>query len=234
MATMTAYVNLCAVDGCNKTPHGRSRYCAMHHYHDHSHGHPEQNAIHNYLKEPVHRLETWAKTHEGRRAIEAAQEHYERLAQAKVREASDDYREMMRSGIKLSNPRHEACEIIAQTYETKDIRKTVVQLLAMGVLLEETPQSFKSDRAFLYEATQVFMRGSAARAQYRYRKYEGKRVAVTRYLRRKTRHELGSWLTREMVYLGVMIARQWQKSVAEEKQSRNKVYAAIRGETVTT
>lgn len=229
MTKMTTYVIPCAVEGCHKTPHGRSRYCAMHHYRDHSHGHPEQIAIYPYLKEPMDRLDLWAKTHEGRKAIEAAQNHYERLAKAKVHEASEDYREMVRTGIKHSSPRHEACEIIAETYQTKDPGKTVLELLAMGILLDETPQSFKSDQSFLYEATQVFMRGSTARAKYRYRRHEGRRVAVTRYLRRKTRQELGSWLTREVIYFGVMIARQWAKNIREDKQRRAEVVAAVMG-----
>jgi hypothetical protein len=204
----------------------------MHHYRDHSHGHPEQTSIHQYLKEPIERLERWAKnTHEGRETIEAAQDHYERLAEAKVREASEDYRQMVATGIRYSSPRHETCEIIAQTYQTKDVRKTVLQLLALGIMLEETPQSFKSDRAFLYQTTQVYMRGSTARAQYRFRRYEGRRVAVTRYLKRKTRTELGNWLTREIVYFGVLIYRQWMKTKREDKEQRDKVIAAIRAST---
>lgn len=172
----------------------------------------------------------WGRTPEGRKAIDAATAHYVKLAELKLAEWQDDYDRMVRTGIKHSSPHHEATELIAHTYQSKDPRKTVMQLLALGILLEEGPGSFKSDQAFLFEATHVFLRGSAARAEYKYREYKGGRVAVTRYLRKKTRHALGTFLTREIVWLGVLLHREWQRKTADEKKAKADLIAAFKGE----
>lgn len=231
---MTRYVSPCAIDGCSRRTHGRSPYCALHHYRDYSHGHPEQEPVFSRLKEPMQRLSKWGKTPEGRKAIDAAVAHYVKLAEFKLAEWQDDYDRMVRTGVQHKSPYHETTELVAQTYQSKDHRKTVMQLLALGILLEEGPASFKSDTAFLFEATHVFLRGSAARTQYKYREYKGGRVAVTRYLRKKTRKALGEFITREIVWLGVLMHREWQRKGAAEKKAKAELIAAIKGEASAT
>jgi hypothetical protein len=108
-----------------------------------------------------------------------------------------------------------------------------MEQLALGILLEESPGMFRNDTAFLFATTHTFMRRSAAKLKYRFRPRQGKAIATTRYISRRTRRELGNWLTRELVYFGVTMYRQWQRDAAEEKQGRNKVIAAIRGETTS-
>ena len=234
MTNMSRYVPPCPVEGCNRNTHGRSRYCAKHEYRDHSHGHPLQLPMTLKIKEPVQRLRRWGKTPEGKRVIDIATEHYTHLAERKQEEASAAYREMLNTGIKIDRPYNQATEIISEVAASKDHRKTVIELMALGILLEETPQSFKSDRAILCEATHVFIRGSTARASYRYYAKRGTRIAVTRYLRRETRNELGRWLMTEMVTFGVALYRQWMKAAAEQKMQKNKVYAAIAASTETS
>ena len=228
---MVRYSNPCAVDGCHGRPHGRSPLCAKHHYRLISHGDALQEPIFPKLSEPVARLNKWGKSVDGKRAIDAAVAQYVRLAELKLQEWQSDYAEMVRTGILHSSPHHETTELVANTYQTKDTRKTVVQLLALGILLEEGPQSFRSDAAFLCEATHVFLRGSAARMQYKYRENDGRRKAITRYLRKKTRLELGRFLTREIVWLGVLIHREWTRKGADEKKAKDELIAAIRGDT---
>ncbi len=233
MTTMIRYVSPCAVDGCSRKVHGRSPYCSHHHYRDYAHGHPLQEPIFSYLREPLERLSKWEKTTEGRRAIEAAVSHYVDLAESKLSEWQDDYDRMVRTGVKFNSPHREATEIIAQTYQSKDPRKTVMQLLALGILLEEGEGSFKSDTAFLYEATHVFMRGSAAKAKFKYRASRGGRVAMTRYLRKKTRQALGEFLVQEIVWLGVLMYREWGRKAATDAKAKVALIAAIKGETVS-
>lgn len=182
----------------------------------------------------MQRLTRWSKTPDGKRAIDAAVTHFLKLAELKLAEWQDDYDQMVRTGIQHKSPYHETTELVAQTYQSKDPRKTVMQLLALGILLEEGPHSFRSDLAFLFEATHVFLRGSAARAEYRYREYRGGRVAVTRYLKKRTRKALGEFLTREIVWLGVLMHREWQRKGTEEKKMKAELVAAIKGEAVAS
>ncbi len=230
MTTMHNHTHLCVASGCHSPIKGRSRFCAKHMHRDQAHGHEQQQPVTSaYLKEPIQRLERWYKTHEGRLAIDAAIDHYVRIAERKASEYSEDIREMMRSGIKHSSPYYQTTQFIAEVYGSKDPRRTVMEMLAFGILAEESPGMFRSDRAFLFQTTHTFMRRSAAKQKFRFRATHGRAVASTKYISRRTREELGRWLTREVVYFGVLIYRQWQKGVAEDKQQRAKVISAVTG-----
>jgi hypothetical protein len=229
---MTHYADLCVASGCTSKAKNYSRFCAKHQHREQAWGHEQQQPITSvHLRDPIARLERWAKTHEGKKAIDAAVDHYVQMAERRAREYSDDLREMMKTGIKYSTPHHQTTQFIAEVYASKDPRKTVMEQLALGVLLEESPQMFRNDTAFLFATTHTFMRRSAAKQKYRFRPKQGRAIAPTKYLSRKTRQELGRWLTREIVYLGVTIYRRWQREATEEKRQRDKVFAAMRGQT---
>ena len=227
---MIPYADLCTASGCTKKAKGYSKHCAKHQHREQAWGHELQEPISStHLKEPVQRLERWYRTSEGKKVIDAAIEHFVKMAERRASEYSDDLREMLKTGIKYSTPHHQTTQFIAEVFASKDPKRTVVELLALGLLLEESPGMFRNDTAFLFATTHTFMRRSAAKTKYRFRPRQGRAIASTRYISRRTRRELGNWLTREVVYFGVMIYRQWQKATAEEKQGRNNVYAAIRG-----
>ena len=87
----------------------------------------------------------------------------------------------------------------------------MVQLLAHTVLLEETPQYFRSDEAFLCETTHAYLRGSTARAARKFRSFAARPIAVTRYIKKKDMLELGRWLCHKVIYFGVVMFRNWSK-----------------------
>ena len=232
---MIPHSDLCFANGCTKKAKGYSRFCTKHVHREQAHGHELQEPITSvHLRDPLDRLYRWMRTSEGKTAVDAAVEHYVSLAERKASEYSDDIRDMMKTGIQWETPVYQARELIAETYQSKNPRKTVVELLALGLLLEESPMMFRSDRAFLCQATHVFLRGSAARTKYKFRRNQGRPIATTRHINRKVREELGRWLTKEFVFLGVLIYRQWQKKAAEEKRQREKVISAVRGEAPAT
>ena len=101
--------------------------------------------------------------------------------------------------------------MITETLHSKEPRKTVVQLLALTVLLEETPQYFRSDEAFLCETTHAYLRGSTARAARKFRSFAARPIAVTRYIKKKDMLELGRWLCHKVIYFGVVMFRNWSK-----------------------
>jgi hypothetical protein len=227
---MIPYADLCTASGCSKKAKGYSRHCAKHQHREQAWGHELQEPVDStQLKEPMQRLERWYRTHEGKLAIDAVIEHFVTMAERRSKEYSEDLREMMRTGIKYSTPHHQTTQFIAEVYQSKDAKRIVMEQLALGILLEESPGMFRNDTTFLFTTTHTFMRRSAAKLKYRFRPKQGKAVATTRYISRRTRRELGRWLTREIVYFGVMMYRQWQKDAAEDKQGRAKVTAAIRG-----
>lgn len=231
--SMIPYTSLCVASGCTKRTKGYSRFCTKHQHREQSHGHELQEPVTSvHLREPIERLMRWYKTHEGKTAIDAAVEHYKTLAERKVAEYGDDIHRMMETGIKHSSPYYQTTQFIAEVYQSKAPFKTVIELLAFGLLVEESPGMFRNDQAFLFQTTHAYMRRSAAKQKFRFRATHGRAVATTKYLSRKTRTELGRWLTREVVYFGVLIYRQWQKGAAEDKQQRAKVVAAVTGATV--
>jgi hypothetical protein len=232
---MIPYADLCTASGCMKKAKNYSRFCAKHQHREQAWGHELQETITSvHLRDPIQRLERWYRTHEGKRAIDAAVDHYVTMAERRAKEYSDDLREMMKTGLKWSTPHHQTTQFIAEVYASKDPKKTVMEQLALGILLEETPQMFRNDTAFLFATTHTFMRRSAAKQKYRFRPKQGRAIASTKYISRRTRAELGRWLTREIVYFGVTIYRQWQREATEDKQQRNKVFAAIRGEATAS
>jgi hypothetical protein len=231
---MIPYGQLCVASHCNSKAKNYSRFCAKHQHREQAHGHELQECITSvHLRDPMQRLERWYRTHEGKKAIDSVIDHFVTLAERRAKEYSADLREMMRTGIKYSTPHHQTTQIIAEVYGSKDHRRIVMEQLALGILLEESPQMFRNDTAFLFTTTHTFLRRSAAKTKFRFRPRQGRAIASTKYLSRRTRRELGTWLCREVVYFGVSMYRQWQREAAEEKQGRAKVYAAIRGETVS-
>jgi hypothetical protein len=155
------------------------------------------------------------------------------MAERRVTEHSTNLTDIMRTGIKWSSPYNQATQFIAEVYGSKDPHQTVMEQLALGLLVEESPGMFKNDTAFLFTTTHQFMRRSAAKSKFKFRSTHGRAIASTRYISRKTRQELGRWLTREIVFFGVLIYRQWTKGAAEEKRQRAKVTAAITGQAVS-
>ena len=231
MITMTKYTFPCDVDGCNRKTHGRSPLCSFHMHRLHAHGHALQEPIRTALKEPLHRILQWEKSPEGKAAVNAATSHYVKLGQFKLTEYLSDMEVMQTTGTKNTSYHHEATEIIAQTYQSKDHRQTVRELLAMGIMLEETPENFRSDLAALCEAGQTFMRGSMARHQAKFRPKVGRRVAVTRYVKRGTRAELGKYLMKNFVFLGVVMAREWTRKIKADQREKEALVAAMQGKT---
>ena len=229
---MSQYRTTCYASGCNKPTRNYSRFCHAHLQREQAWGHEHQEPITSvHLREPMQRLERWYKTtSEGKQAIDAAVDHYVSLAERKAKEYSADLREMMRTGIKISTPHRQATQLIAEVHASKDARKVVMEQMALAILLEESPGMFKNDRAFLFATTHTFMRRSAAKQKFRFRPSQGRAIASTKYLSRRTRTELGNWLTREVVYFGILIYRQWSRTAKEERTSRARVIAAIQRE----
>jgi hypothetical protein len=233
---MIPYADLCTASGCTSRAKNYARFCAKHQHREQAWGHELQQCISSvHLREPMQRLERWYRTtSEGKKTIDLAVEHYVTLAERKAKEYSADLREMMRTGIKISTPYRQTTHMIAEVYGSKDHRKTVMEQLALGILLEESPGMFKNDTAFKYATTHTFLRRSTAKTKFRFRAKQGRAIASTKYLSRRTRTELGNWLTREIVFFGVLIYRQWTKTKREDKEQRDKVIAAIRGDAVAT
>jgi hypothetical protein len=229
MVTMQQYIPTCVASGCHSKTSGRSRFCPLHKQRDQAHGSPYQEPLSiTNLREPLHRLEKWVKTSEGEKTLNRLVEHYVTAAEKRVREHKFNIDEMYRTGIQYSTPHNQVSHIIHDVYYSKDHRKTVLEMLAMGILWEESPGMFRSDRSYLCELTHIFMRRSKAKAKFKFRASHGRYIASTRYLNRDTRDTLGQWLARELAMFGVALYREWMREKHKEKKDREEIYEMIR------
>jgi hypothetical protein len=225
---MEPYRMPCAVDGCSKYPTGRNTYCPGHHHIATTRGHPEQPPVYQYLKPHIHRVTNWSKSPDGEKAMAEAVRMYERQCQSYRNQTADSHTLMHQTGVKNTSPQAAMAEIITAVSLAKDSRKTLIQLIAYGVMWNEDHRSFKSDTAALYEATNVYLRGSKAARRPHFNKTKGTIRTKEIYLRQPTRKALGQWLMQHWVVLGVTLSREWNRKLALELREKRELADLIK------
>ncbi len=227
MVEMVPYRPLCIVDGCPKHAHGRDKYCSQHLHRVNTHGHPEQLPVTLKLAPYKQQITLWTASADGMKAFNAIVASYEEAAKSFQRDAVAAHNEMMTTGIRHNTMHNQVAEIVSRTSRLKDSRKTVTQLLALGLMLEDQPRSFRSDTAIFFQAVNVFNEDANVRKKL-YSKQTGKIETVTRYGKKSARLHLGRWLMKNYVSLGIQLSRQWSKKLAQERREREELHSLIR------
>jgi hypothetical protein len=169
----------------------------------------------------------WTASADGMKAFNAIVASYEEAAKSFQRDAVAAHNEMMTTGIRHNTMHNQVAEIVSRTSRLKDSRKTVTQLLALGLMLEDQPRSFRSDTAIFFQAVNVFNEDANVRKKL-YSKQTGKIETVTRYGKKSARLHLGRWLMKNYVSLGIQLSRQWSKKLAQERREREELHSLIR------
>ena len=115
---------------------------------------------------------------------------------------------MYRTGIVHKTDGYLIAQYVPKVFAEKDPRKTVKEMIAMAILMEENEYLFKSDKAALHELTYVFFRDTSASRK----PIPGSRgvKAAPVYVNRRTRLVIGRWLLRNLIYYGLVLYRAWK------------------------
>lgn len=226
----------CPIPGCNKQTVGYHKYCSKHHWRHHVHGHPLQEPMTlSGLRPFLGQLKIYERTAEGRKAIDAVVDHYRKLALEQQAERLEDIRATERTGILHATPRYWMTRIVSEVFDSRDHRQTVLELLAMGLMLQDHGDvAFKSDRAYWFQLANVFMRNSSAVLKTRFDSKKGKIVSRRKSLNLRAKEACGRWLSQNIVIYGVMIARHWQSKDQSAREEHARIVSLIKGDPTTS
>jgi hypothetical protein len=225
---MSPHRPTCAVDGCTKHPTGYNSLCPGHNHTAALRGHPEQAPVYPHLKPHIQRVILWSKSPDGSKALDEAVRAYERQCSFIRRQTADSHVRMQETGVRNTSPQAAMEELITAVSIAKDSRKTLIQMIAFGVMWNEDLRSFKSDTAALYEATNTYLRGSYVNRRPHYNKTKGVIRTKQQYLRQPTRKALGQWLMQHWVILGITLSREWNRKLALELREKRELTDLIK------
>ena len=215
----------CAVTGCHSPPSGYSPLCERHKKALRRHGHPQQQGV------LVHELQPFKARIEARKARNPESPVWEILEQRwdAVKANAQKMLKSAAAGKAYNSDDLKAANHIAQLGKTTAPGAVVDTALAMFLMLEDSPQRFRSDKAFSYQLSRRVHALTDMHAGTYWDAERNKIKRVYRDMTPATIERLSEPLRAAFGVAGVYLAELDRKDAKAKDAKRQELMEALKG-----